>query len=133
MGARTFRELDAWKLSNELKVGIYALLRHEAVARDSGFCDQLTRAAASTTANIAEGLGRYNPREFGQFLRIANGSLMEVSNHLRDGVDRRYFTASEIEPLQTLGRRASGAVTALIRYLRTAKAPAPTRRRTGEP
>ena len=40
-------------------------------ARDYAFYDQLTRAAASTTANIAEGFGRYHPKELAQFLRTA--------------------------------------------------------------
>jgi len=53
---------------------------------------QIRDAASSAPRNIAEGFGRYKPREFSQYLRIANGSLMETSNHLRDGVDRRYFT-----------------------------------------
>jgi hypothetical protein len=59
------------------------------------------------------------PREFSQYLRVANGSLMETSNHLRDGYDRGYFTKAEIEPLLILARRASAAVTRLLRYLRT--------------
>jgi four helix bundle protein len=59
------------------------------------------------------------PREFSQYLRVANGSLMETSNHLRDGYDRGYFTKAEIEPLLILARRSSAAVTRLLRYLRT--------------
>ena len=66
----------------------------------------------------ADGSG-YLPREFSQYLRVANGSLMETSNHLLDGYDRGYFTKAEIEPLLILARRASAAVTRLLRYLRT--------------
>jgi len=123
MGARTFTELDVWRLSNELKLGVYHLARQDKVARDIPFRDQICRAAASVPANIAEGFGRYQPREFMQYLRVANGSLMEVSNHLRDGVDRGHFSAAEAEPLLVLARRASAAATRLIRYLRTAKPP----------
>jgi four helix bundle protein len=126
MGAKTFTELDSWKLANELKVSVYGLLKRSPA--DLWLSDQLARAAASATANIAEGFGRYQPKEFAQFLRVANGSLMEVSNHLADGVDRGYFSAQDINPLLTLARRASAALTRLIRYLRTATAPKPPAR-----
>ena len=119
---RTFTELDAWKLSNAVKLGVYDLIREGKAARDLEFRDQIRNAAASAPRNIAEGFGRFRPREFAQYLRIANGSLMETSNHLRDGVDRGYFTQAQIDPLMVLSRRASAAATRLIRYLQTAPA-----------
>jgi len=131
MGARSFTDLDAWKLANELKLGVYGLIRTGGARQDLEFRDQIRDAAASAPRNIAEGFGRYQPREFSQYLRIANGSLMETSNHLRDGVDRGYFSPEQIAPLLVLARRASAAVTSLIRYLRTARPPNP--RTTREP
>jgi four helix bundle protein len=130
MGVRSFTDLDAWKLANELKVGVYGLIRSGPASRDFEFRDQIRNAAASAPRNIAEGFGRYFPREFSQFLRIANGSLMETSNHLTDGVDREYFSRAEAEALITLARRASAATTRLMRYLATARPPNP---RTPEP
>jgi hypothetical protein len=59
------------------------------------------------------------PREFSQYLRIANGSLTETSNHVLDGYDRGYSTQAEIELLLILARRPSAAVTRPLRYLRT--------------
>ena len=128
--AKTFTELDAWQLANQLKLGVYDLTRLPDVQRDIEFRNQIRNAAASAPRNIAEGFGRYQPREFAQYLRIANGSLMETSNHLQDGCDRGYFTAGNVAPLQTLARRASAATTRLIRYLQTNPNP---RTRTGEP
>lgn len=117
MGVRSFTELDAWRLANDLKLGVYDLIRTSQSRIDLEFLGQIRNSAASAPRNIAEGFGRFLPREFSHYLRIANGSLMETSNHLQDGVDRRYFSKEDIEPLQTLARRASSAVTALIRYL----------------
>jgi four helix bundle protein len=124
-GARSFTELHAWQLANELKRGVYGLIDSTRARHDTKFSDQLRDAAASAPRNIAEGFGRYQPKEFSQYLRVANGSLMETSNHLRDGVDRGYFTQSQIDPLLTLAKRASAAVTRLIRYLRHARPPEP--------
>jgi four helix bundle protein len=123
VGVRRFTDLDAWKLANELKVGIYALLTRPNVERDVEFRNQLRNSAASAPRNIAEGFGRFGPREFSQYLRVANGSLTETSNHLHDGVDRGYFTDTDTEPLHVLARRASAATTRLIRYLAHAKPP----------
>ncbi len=59
---------------------------------------------------------------------------METSNHLQDGVDRGYFSKEQIEPLEMLSRRASAAITRLMRYLQTARPPNPkNHRRTREP
>jgi four helix bundle protein len=131
---QSFTELDAWQLANELTLGVYDLIRADKVQRDVDFVRQIRNAAASAPRNIAEGFGRYQPREFGQDLQVANGSLLEASNHLQDGVDRGYFTPEQIEPLLVLARRASAATTALARYLRTALAPnARTRTNQGAP
>ena len=128
MGARSFTELDAWRLANELKLRVYVLIRSGDARRDLEFRNQIRNAAASAPRNIAEGFGRYLPRDFSQYLRIANGSLMETSNHLQDGVDRGYFTPEHIADLQILARRASAATTHLIRYLQSASPPNPNPR-----
>ncbi len=121
--ARSFTELAAWQLSNELKLGVYELIRSGGAQKDVEFRNQIRNAAASAPRNIAEGFGRYYPKEFSQYLRIANGSLMETSNHLTDGVDRGYFSKSDAERLHVIARRASAAVTRLIKYLQTARPP----------
>ena len=123
VGARTFTDLDCWKLANELKLGVYALIQVGDASRDVEFRNQTRNAAASAPRNIAEGFGRYQPREMSQYLRVANGSLMETANHLQDGVDRGYFESNAIAPLLITARRASAATTRLIRYLKTARAP----------
>lgn len=47
-----------------------------------GLLSQIKRAATSIPANIAEGYGRWNVREFARFLAIANGSLRELETHI---------------------------------------------------
>lgn len=122
MGVKHFSELDAWKLSVELKRGAYKLLQAGPVARDTAYCGQVVRAAASAPANIAEGFARFQHADFVRFLRIALGSLEELENHLLDGVDRGHFGPAAIEPLLVLKRRSAASVAGLIRYLRASKA-----------
>src|SRR6476661_238526 len=78
MAARRFEELDAWKLADELKKKVYALLDRTNARNDRRFCDQLTAAAASAPANLAEGFGYYRHPEFAKHTRIAKSSLMET-------------------------------------------------------
>ena len=42
-GARAYTELDAWKLANQLKLGVYALIRAGEVQRDFEFRDQIEK------------------------------------------------------------------------------------------
>jgi hypothetical protein len=51
--------------------------------------------------------------------------MRETSNHLSYGVDRGYFRREDVDRLHLLARRASAAVTRLIKYLQTAKPPPP--------
>jgi 23S rRNA-intervening sequence protein len=54
VGARSFSDLDVWQLSNELKLGVYELLRKPIVQSDLDFRDQVQDSARSAPRNIAE-------------------------------------------------------------------------------
>ena len=131
-GARSHEELIVWRLAYELKLGVYELVRSGPITGDRDLVRQLRGAVSSSPRLIAEGYGRYFPREFSRYLRNANGELKETFDALRDAVDRGYLAHEQIVPLQRLSRRASKAATELIKYLRTAKPPhetPPPRRR----
>lgn len=119
MGAKRVEDLVAWQLGNELRSKVYAITAIGGPADDWKFRDQLRDAVSSVTRNLAEGFGRYRHREFAQFLSIARGSLFEVSETLRDGVARGYWTTDSVAELQILSKRTTAAVSRLMRYLRT--------------
>jgi four helix bundle protein len=121
--AQRYHELAAWQLANELKQKVYALVETSAARDDRRFADQIRDAAASGPRNLAEGFAYYRHREFAKYTRIAKGSLVELHNHLLDGIDRRYWSAAEALPLQQIANRAIGACVRLARYLETSEAP----------
>jgi four helix bundle protein len=116
-GARSFEELDAWKLSAELRDRIFEETRNGPASRDADFRNQIRDSSASAPRNIAEGFGAFKPREFARFTRIGRRSLMETKNHLLDARKKKYFAIETAAELLTICRRALGATTALLRYL----------------
>ena len=125
-GARSFEELDAWRLSVELQERIFKEAQSGAAARDTGFVEQVRDSARSAPRNIAEGFGAYEPREFGRFLRIARRSLMETRHHIMEGRTRGYFDEKTVKDLLALCHRALGATTGLLRYLDSCGGRAPS-------
>ena len=75
MGVRRFEDLVAWQLAWDLREKVFAFTDKPRAARDVKFCGQIREATRSAAANTAEGFGRFYPREFARFLRIAAGSL----------------------------------------------------------
>jgi four helix bundle protein len=129
--AKDFTELDAWKLAREVKLRAYALAKRPDVARDFDFVQQVTDAAASGPRNIAEGFGRFDAREFANFLKIAISSELEVRNHFIDAFDKGYFNEAERDDAIALTRRAVTAAARLRRYLLSPRNPYRLRIRRG--
>jgi four helix bundle protein len=73
-----YRNLDAWKASQDLAVITYRVTDRFPPAERFGLTSQMRRAAVSVVSNIAEGAGRGTDTQFANFLRIARGSLYEL-------------------------------------------------------
>ena len=114
MGVRDFRELVCWQLSYELKCEVPAFIENGPASKDFKYRDQIKDSASSAPRNIAEGFGRFRPRDFARFLEIARASLIETRNHLIDGRDRGYLANPLYSRLQNLARAASNATTKLM-------------------
>lgn len=74
-GEMTFEKLEVWQDAIELAARVYELFQG---CRDFSFRDQVQRAAASVSNNIAEGYERDTNTEFIRYLYIAKGSCGEV-------------------------------------------------------
>ncbi|HLM68802.1 MAG TPA: four helix bundle protein [Longimicrobium sp.] len=82
----------------DMAVQVYRLTdrfpRHEMYRLTS----QLTRAAASVPANIAEGNGRGSRRDYAHFLAVAKGSLNETETFLFLAIRLSYLREQETAP-----------------------------------
>jgi four helix bundle protein len=81
-------------------------------------CAQVTRAAASVPANIAEGSARGSRRDYSNFLSIAKGSLMETETFLMLAVRLRYISQTEAATAFDLLTEISKMLTSLRSRLR---------------
>ena len=77
-----YRELTVWQRAMDLVVEAYQISQSLPATERYGLTSQLTRAAVSVPANIAEGQGRLTSGDFARHLAIARGSLMEVETLL---------------------------------------------------
>lgn len=66
----------------QLTLDIYSSTKSFPEEERFGLTSQIRRAAVSIPSNIAEGYGRYNPKEFAHFLRISRGSICELDTQL---------------------------------------------------
>lgn len=116
-GAKHFRELVAWQPARQLRVAVYSLTSRPGACRDFAFKQQLHDSARSPARNIAEGFGRFRPRDFSRFLTIASASLNETENHLEDGIDLGYWSQDDLKEVLVLCKRTGSAIGGLQRYL----------------
>jgi len=77
-----FEKLGIWQKSIEYADAVYDATEAFPAKERFGLTSQLRRAAASVSANIAEGSSRASDRDFSRFVEIAFGSLCESISHL---------------------------------------------------
>ena len=73
-----FCDLVVWQKAHQLALFTYQLTGTFPSSEQFALGDQLRRAAASISANIAEGKGRSGDKAFAHYLDVALGSLAEV-------------------------------------------------------
>lgn len=105
MEINTFEDLDVWELARNLRKEVYEVTKTYPKEETYRLADQLRRAAISSTANIAEGFGRFHFQENIQFCRQSRGSLYEVIDHLITSNDEGYLSNEKFEILRTQAYR----------------------------
>jgi len=91
MPIKSFTDLKAWQEGHSLVILIYRVTKEFPKEEIYSLIDQMRRAAASITSNIAEGFGRQTYKEKVQFYYHAHGSLIELKNQLLIAKDVGYL------------------------------------------
>jgi four helix bundle protein len=96
----SFEDLEVWKECRKFRNKVSLLAKKFPVEEKYRLTDQLLRSSRSTTANIAEGHGRFHYQENIQFCRQARGSLSETLDHLICAEDEGYLKEDILKTLR---------------------------------
>ena len=116
-----FRDREAWKKCREIRRKIGNLCKNFPNQEKHRLSDQMIRASRSSTANIAEGYGRYHFQENIQFCRKARGSLYELIDHVLVAEECEYIQHSLVDDLIEEIKTSIIVLNGYIKYLKSRK------------
>ena len=90
-----YKELDVWKKSIELVETMYKISAKFPSSEVYGLTNQIRRASASVSSNIAEGAGRSGDKELLYFLNVALGSLAEVETQVEIALRLNFISTAD--------------------------------------
>jgi four helix bundle protein len=111
-----FKDLRAWQEARKLRVEIYRLTQSFPKEEAYGLTSQMRRAAVSTTANLAEGYGRFSYQENVQFCRHSRASVYELRDHFTTALDANYISEVQFAELE---KQAMDVILLLNGYIRS--------------
>ncbi len=119
MTIESYRDLRVWREAMSLAEVCYRLTASFPRDEMFGMVTQIRRASASIPANIAEGYGRDSKGTYGQFLRVAQGSLKELETHVllseRVGLTTEVLAAPVLAACDSLGRMLRSLIRSIER------------------
>jgi four helix bundle protein len=118
MKIASHRDLVVWQRAMDLVVEVYRLSARFPADERFRLTSQITRAAASVPANIAEGHARSTAKEYSRFLAIAKGSLVETETFLMLAIRLGYVAERECGPALGMVTQTSKMLTRLRARLR---------------
>lgn len=91
-GNKDFTTLIAWQKCRDVKLFFYKKILPLLPSEERYNLDyQIRKASVSSTANIAEGYGRFHFQEGIQYYRISRASLYELKDHLFSCFDLNFI------------------------------------------
>jgi four helix bundle protein len=121
---RTFEDLECWKECRTLRLFVAKEIV-PGLPKDERYrlADQILRSARATTANIAEGYGRFHYLDNAKFCSNARGSCWEVLDHLITGHDEELISAELLLHGRELVNQAVKLLNGYMNYLKRADNP----------
>jgi four helix bundle protein len=118
---KTFEDLECSRKCRELRIFV-ATEVVPALPKEEKFRlgDQFLRSARSTTANIAEGYGRFHYLDNAKFCSNSRGSCWEVLDHLITSSDEALLPPAVIEKGKALVHEAVKLLNGYMSYLKRA-------------
>ncbi len=119
---KDFTSLLCWQDARKMKLFFYnEVILKLPFSEEGNLKSQMRRAAVSSTANIAEGYGRYNYQDSTRFYRISRGSTFELKDHLISCLDLKYIEKEVLDKGLILIEDAKIKINGYIRYVQKLK------------
>ncbi|MCD4772633.1 MAG: four helix bundle protein [Bacteroidales bacterium] len=117
-----FTSLICWQDARKIKLFFYNKVLPLLPKEEKFNLDiQSRKTTCSSTANIAEGYGRYHYQEGLQFYRISKGSTYESKDHLISCFDLGYINNDLYNEGLTLIEKAKISLNGYIKFVKTQK------------
>jgi len=116
---RSFEDLECWKACRELRLFVQKVVV-PALPKEERFRlgDQLLRAARSSTANLAEGYGRFHYMDNAKFCSNSRGSCWEVLDHLITAMDEELIPSEMLDKGRDLVNNSVRLINGYMNYLK---------------
>jgi four helix bundle protein len=115
---RSFRDLDAWQSAMELGVLVYSVSSRLPPDERFGLTSQVRRAVVSVPANVAEGQSCGEDGRYIHHVRIALGSVGELSTELELAVRLKFLTPADLHDVDQQLIKTRQLLFGLLRSLR---------------
>ncbi|MCK5675428.1 MAG: four helix bundle protein [Verrucomicrobia bacterium] len=115
----SFEDLECWQACRRLRIFIAKTVVPTLPKEERyGLASQILRSARSTTANIAEGYGRFHYLDNAKFCSNARGSCFETLDHLITANDENMIPNEMLSKGRQLVNEATKILNGYIKYLR---------------
>lgn len=115
MSKTNFENLHVYQLAEKLADEVWNIVGGWDQFAKHTIGRQITRAADSVGANIAEGTGRGSYQDNRRFIKIARGSLNETQHWLRRAYKRSLLTNDQVDKLKPIISELAPRLNAYLR------------------
>jgi four helix bundle protein len=116
--AKPHHQLTVWRRSIEAVKQVYLITSTFPSEEKFGLVSQMRRAAVSIPSNIAEGAARNTPKEFDNFLHIAQGSTAELETQIIISQELHFLEPEQADRLLSELNEISKMIIGLQRSLK---------------
>ncbi len=118
-----FEDIEGWKAARVLTGMVYDVTGEGRFVKDWRLRNQITGAAISVMANIAEGFGSDTNAQFIAFLGYARRPVLQVQSRLYVALDRQYISQDRFDAIYKQAQKTANLIGGFVRYLRTHQDP----------
>lgn len=112
-----FRDMSVWQKAFSLLLEVYMMIRLFPSEEKYALTEDLRRSANSVVHNIAEGYGRFEPRDKTRRYKIARGSAFEAMSQILVAEAQKYISHEVSEEPFVKYKNVTDELSALIRSL----------------